>query len=130
MSFDFNIPIMEWALAESIVKYFDVLVPLNINNHGLKYVCRLARSALFTWIYYLVGLNIEAQAKMNVKFFFSIFLEKDISFDIKSLTNKVFFFSKINCDENIIFDKHWFVYNFMDPIERLKQSRFRYQVTK
>ena len=63
---------MEWALAESIVKYFDVLVPLNndINNHGLKYVCRLARSALFTWIYYLVGLNIEAQAKMNVNLFF------------------------------------------------------------
>ena len=72
MSFDFNISIMEWALAESIVKYFDVLVPLNndINNHGLQYVCRLARSALFTWIYYLVGLNIEAQAKMNVKYFF------------------------------------------------------------
>ena len=75
MSFDFNISIMEWALAESIVKYFDVLVPLNndINNHGLKYVCRLARSALFTWIYYLVGLNIEAQAKMNVNFFFRFF---------------------------------------------------------
>ena len=38
MSFDFNISIMEWALAESIVKYFDVLVPLNndINNHGLS----------------------------------------------------------------------------------------------
>ena len=78
MSFDFNISIMEWALAESIVKYFDVLVPLNndINNHGLKYVCRLARSALFTWIYYLVGLNIEAQAKMNVKYFCFDFFRK------------------------------------------------------
>ena len=78
MSFDFNISIMEWALAESIVKYFDVLVSLNndINNHGLKYVCRLARSALFTWIYYLVGLNIEAQAKMNVKYFFFDFFRK------------------------------------------------------
>ena len=78
MSFDFNISIMEWALAESIVKYFDVLVPLNndINNHGLKYVCRLVRPALFTWIYYLVGLNIEAQAKMNVKYFFFDFFRK------------------------------------------------------
>ena len=72
MSFDFNISSIEWSLAESIVKYFDVLVPLNndINNHGLKYVCRHASSTLFTWIYYLVGLGIEAQAKMNVNYFF------------------------------------------------------------
>ena len=64
-------------MAQSIVKYFDVLVPLNndINNHGLKYVCRPARSALFTWIYYLVGLGIEAQAKIKCELFlfFSIF---------------------------------------------------------
>ena len=56
----FNISSIEWALAERIVKYFDVLVPLNndINNQGRKDVCRLASSTLFTWIYYLVGSGI------------------------------------------------------------------------
>ena len=62
-------------MAESIVKYFDVLVPLNndINNHGLKYVCRHASSTLFTWIYYLVGLGIEAQAKIKCELFLFFF---------------------------------------------------------
>ena len=73
-------------MAESIVKYFDVLVPLNndINNHGLKYVCRHASSTLFTWIYYLVGLGIEAQAKMNVNYFFFFFFDFFSDESIKS----------------------------------------------
>ena len=80
MSFDFNISSIEWALAESIVKYFDVLVPLNkdINNHGLKYVCRLERSALFTWIYYLVGLGTRKN-ECELFLFFSIFLLMNLS---------------------------------------------------
>ena len=74
-------------MAERIVKYFDVLAPMNndINNHGLRYVCRHASSTLFTWFYYLVGSGIEAQAKMNVNyffFFFDFFSDESIKFEI------------------------------------------------